>query len=78
MVTLALAGDTMLGRGVGQRLVGEPFEAVVAPEVRELTAGADLCLVNLECCVSDRGARWPAQGKRFFFRAAPRAAEALA
>ncbi|HEV7897961.1 MAG TPA: CapA family protein [Planosporangium sp.] len=78
MVTVALAGDTMLGRGVGQRLAEEPFEAVVAPDVRELTAGADLCLVNLECCVSDRGVRWPAPGKPFFFRAPPRAADALA
>jgi poly-gamma-glutamate synthesis protein (capsule biosynthesis protein) len=68
----------MLGRRVGERLAGEPFEAVFAPEVRELTAGADLCVVNLECCVSDRGARWPTPGKRFFFRAPPRAAEALA
>jgi poly-gamma-glutamate synthesis protein (capsule biosynthesis protein) len=78
MVILALAGDTMLGRGVGERLVAEPFQEVFAPEVRELTAGADACVVNLECCVSDRGARWPAPGKRFFFRAPPRAAEALA
>jgi poly-gamma-glutamate synthesis protein (capsule biosynthesis protein) len=68
----------MLGRRVGERLAGEPFETVFAPEVRELTAGADLCVVNLECCVSDRGARWPTPGKRFFFRAPPRAAEVLA
>ncbi|GAA1809886.1 CapA family protein [Planosporangium flavigriseum] len=78
MITLALAGDTMLGRAVGRLLAAEPFEAVIAAEVRELTAGADACVVNLECCVSDRGARWPAPGKLFFFRAPPRAADALA
>jgi poly-gamma-glutamate capsule biosynthesis protein CapA/YwtB (metallophosphatase superfamily) len=78
MVTLALAGDTMLGRGVGQRLAAAPFESIFAPEVRDLTAGADLCVVNLECCVSDRGTRWPDPGKPFFFRAPPRAADLLA
>jgi poly-gamma-glutamate synthesis protein (capsule biosynthesis protein) len=78
VVVLALAGDTMLGRLVGERLATEPFEAVFAPQVREVIGGADLCVVNLECCISDRGSRWPAPGKPFFFRAPPRAAEALA
>jgi poly-gamma-glutamate synthesis protein (capsule biosynthesis protein) len=78
MVTLALAGDTMLGRAVALRLATEPFESVVAPAVRELTVSADACVLNLECCVSDRGTPWPAPGKPFFFRAPPRAAEALA
>jgi poly-gamma-glutamate synthesis protein (capsule biosynthesis protein) len=78
MVTLALAGDTMLGRAVGQRLNAGPFEAFFSPAVRELTAGADAFVLNLECCVSDRGARWDAPGKPFFFRAPPRAADLLA
>jgi hypothetical protein len=34
--------------------------------------------LNLECCVSERGTRWPAPGKAFFFRAPASAAEALA
>jgi poly-gamma-glutamate capsule biosynthesis protein CapA/YwtB (metallophosphatase superfamily) len=38
----------------------------------------DLCIVNLECCISTRGHRWPAPDKRFFFRAPPRAVELLA
>ncbi|HEX6498892.1 MAG TPA: CapA family protein [Micromonosporaceae bacterium] len=77
-VTLALAGDTMLGRMVAERVAGEPFESVVAPQVRDLTSAADAFVVNLECCVSDRGSRWPAPGKPFFFRAPPRAARLLA
>jgi poly-gamma-glutamate synthesis protein (capsule biosynthesis protein) len=35
--------------------------------------GADVTILNLECCISDRGSPRPAPGKPFFFRA-PRAA----
>jgi poly-gamma-glutamate capsule biosynthesis protein CapA/YwtB (metallophosphatase superfamily) len=75
---LALAGDTMLGRGVARALATTPPERLVAAEVAELMRGADLAVVNLECCVSDRGRRWDAPGKPFFFRAPPRAVELLA
>lgn len=68
----------MLGRGVAQRLREAPAEALVAPEVAEAAAAADLFVLNLECCISERGERWPARGKPFFFRAPPRAAELLA
>jgi poly-gamma-glutamate synthesis protein (capsule biosynthesis protein) len=34
--------------------------------------------LNLECCISDRGAPFPEPGKPFFFRAPPAAAERLA
>jgi poly-gamma-glutamate synthesis protein (capsule biosynthesis protein) len=37
---------------------------------------ADLCILNLECCISERGA--PASAKTFHFRAPPIAVEALA
>jgi hypothetical protein len=75
-ITLALAGDTMLGRGVAERIAeGRPL---FAPELLEIVGEADLCVVNLECCISDRGEQWPAPGKPFFFRAPPAAAEALA
>ncbi|MFI9721912.1 CapA family protein [Streptomyces sp. NPDC052396] len=78
-VTVALAGDTMLGRGVAERLIEAPgAENLFAPEVRDLLAGADLRVLNLECCVSDRGEPWPAPGKPFFFRAPPSAAHVLA
>jgi poly-gamma-glutamate capsule biosynthesis protein CapA/YwtB (metallophosphatase superfamily) len=77
-VRLALAGDTMLGRGVARVLAARPPEGLVAPEVVALFAAADLAVLNLECCVSERGQRWQAPGKPFFFRAPPAAVELLA
>src|SRR5215218_3179353 len=67
----------MLGRGVAETIARTrrpPF----APEVAAAAAEADLFVLNLECCISDRGAPWPAPGKPFFFRAPPLAAELLA
>jgi poly-gamma-glutamate capsule biosynthesis protein CapA/YwtB (metallophosphatase superfamily) len=77
-VSLALAGDTMLGRGVARALATTPPEALVAPEVRAALGEADLVVLNLECCISERGRPWNAPGKPFFFRAPPRAVELLA
>jgi poly-gamma-glutamate capsule biosynthesis protein CapA/YwtB (metallophosphatase superfamily) len=77
-VTVALAGDTMLGRGVARTLTTTPPEALVAPEVRAALGQADLVVLNLECCISERGRPWEAPGKPFFFRAPPRAVELLA
>jgi poly-gamma-glutamate capsule biosynthesis protein CapA/YwtB (metallophosphatase superfamily) len=78
MITLALAGDTMLGRKVGERLADAPAAPLFDAGVREALATADLVLVNLECCISDRGERWPDPDKPFFFRAPPVAAQVLA
>ena len=77
VVRLALAGDTMLGRTVAEtieRTRRAPFD----PDVIAVAGEADLFVLNLECCVSARGRRWPAPGKPFFFRAPPVAAELLA
>jgi poly-gamma-glutamate capsule biosynthesis protein CapA/YwtB (metallophosphatase superfamily) len=76
-VTVALAGDTMLGRGVARTLATTPPPALVAPEVRDALGQADLVVLNLECCISERGRPWDAPGKPFFFRAPPRAVELL-
>jgi poly-gamma-glutamate capsule biosynthesis protein CapA/YwtB (metallophosphatase superfamily) len=76
-ITVALAGDTMLGRGVAEALVDRPPESLVAPDLAEVTRAADLFVLNLECCISDRGERWPAPGKPFFFRAPPVAVRTL-
>jgi poly-gamma-glutamate synthesis protein (capsule biosynthesis protein) len=76
--TLALAGDTMLGRGVAEKLLTDPGAPMVAPEVAAHIASADAFVVNLECCISDRGARFPDPAKPFFFRAPPIAAGRLA
>lgn len=77
-ITLALAGDTMLGRGVAQVLERSGPDALFSDEVVEATRRADLFVLNLECCISERGDPWPAPGKPFFFRAPPVATEALA
>lgn len=78
-VTLALMGDVMLGRGVGEVLdrSADPA-AFVAGEIRASLAAADLVVANLECCISTRGAPWDAPGRPFHFRAPPQAADLLA
>ncbi len=77
-ITLALAGDMMLGRGVGDRLAaGAPPESLVGLPVADAMRAADLTLLNLKCCISDRGHPWSAPGKPFFFRAPAAAIEVL-
>jgi poly-gamma-glutamate synthesis protein (capsule biosynthesis protein) len=68
----------MLGRGVARVLVTDASAELFAPEVVEAVREADLFVLNLECCISERGTRWPDPGKPFFFKAPPAAAEALA
>ncbi|HET9093433.1 MAG TPA: CapA family protein [Acidimicrobiales bacterium] len=76
--TVALLGDTMLGRRVGERLDAEPDRLPVAEEVIEQLGEADLVVANLECAISERGEPFAMPGKPFFFRAPPLAAEVLA
>jgi poly-gamma-glutamate synthesis protein (capsule biosynthesis protein) len=68
----------MLGRGVAQRLHADPRAPLLHPALVEAARSADLFVLNLECCVSARGAPIDEPGKRFFFRAPPVAAERLA
>ena len=58
VIRLALAGDTMLGRMVA-RAIAQTKAPPVAAEVVAVAAEADLFVLNLECCISDRGERWP-------------------
>ncbi|HEX5534684.1 MAG TPA: CapA family protein [Actinomycetales bacterium] len=74
---LALAGDTMLGRGVGDRLRDDPAVQVFGPRLRDAARDADSLVVNLECCISERGERWHDPDKLYFFRAPPRAVQVL-
>jgi poly-gamma-glutamate capsule biosynthesis protein CapA/YwtB (metallophosphatase superfamily) len=74
-VRLALAGDTMLGRGVAEVLTKRPPESLVDPALAEITRAADLFVLNLECCISERGE--PVPDKIFTFRAPPAAVETL-
>jgi poly-gamma-glutamate capsule biosynthesis protein CapA/YwtB (metallophosphatase superfamily) len=76
--TLALAGDTMLGRGVADALSDDPATPLVSEDLAARMASAALTVVNLECCISDRGSPFTDPGKPFFFRAPPIAAERLA
>jgi poly-gamma-glutamate capsule biosynthesis protein CapA/YwtB (metallophosphatase superfamily) len=75
-VRLALAGDTMLGRGVAERLGIESPQSLFSSEVVEAARAADICVVNLECCIAAGGR--PARGRVFHFRAPPIAVDALA
>jgi poly-gamma-glutamate capsule biosynthesis protein CapA/YwtB (metallophosphatase superfamily) len=75
---IALLGDVMLGRAVGERLVEVSPDEVWAPEIRELCLSCDLVICNLECCISAGGEPTErVRGKPFFFRAPPQAVRAL-
>lgn len=74
---LAIAGDTMLGRNVGERLRHQPAHRLFSAELVSVAHEADLFVLNLECAISDRGERFPDRHKPFFFRGPPAAVDAL-
>jgi poly-gamma-glutamate capsule biosynthesis protein CapA/YwtB (metallophosphatase superfamily) len=76
-ITLAFAGDTMLGRRVAAAIAEAGPHALVGDDVVAVAREADLFVLNLECCISERGRRWPDPQKPFFFRAPPAATEVL-
>ncbi len=67
----------MLGRMVGQALRSRRPATVWTPELLGVFDEADVAIVNLECCISERGEPWEPGRKPFHFRAPPRALEAL-
>lgn len=77
-LTLALAGDVMLGRLVNNSLArgreyGRPWGDLLAT-----LRAADLLFVNLECVLTHRTERWSDGGyKPFYFRADPAAVKTL-
>jgi poly-gamma-glutamate capsule biosynthesis protein CapA/YwtB (metallophosphatase superfamily) len=76
MITAALVGDVMLGRGVNGVL------RTLRPEqpwgdVLPLLISADLRIVNLECAITDHKQPWTRTPKVFHFRADPSAVEVL-
>jgi poly-gamma-glutamate synthesis protein (capsule biosynthesis protein) len=73
--TLALAGDTMLGRGIAEHLAGHHVRTMFGEELLEVLAATDGMLLNLECCLSERGEPWP--GRVFHFRGPSSAVDAL-
>jgi poly-gamma-glutamate capsule biosynthesis protein CapA/YwtB (metallophosphatase superfamily) len=76
MITVTLAGDVMLGRGVNETLRGvrpeEPWG-----DVLPLLLAADLRILNLECAVTEHRCPWSRTPKVFHFRADPAAVEVL-
>ena len=75
--TIALLGDVMLGRSVGEELAAQP-ERGWSPELVEIARSCDLVIANLECCLSSRGRPTTLiPGKPFFFRGPPPMAAAL-
>ncbi|MDQ3985630.1 MAG: CapA family protein [Actinomycetota bacterium] len=76
-LTLCLAGDTMLGRGVAEVLSRPDRPALFSDEVVEIAASADMFVLNLECCISARGEKWRSTHKPFFFRGPPEAVDVL-
>lgn len=65
---LGFVGDVMLGRSVNERWRGEGPGGVWGSTLDRLQT-LDGLLANLECCISDRGERWPE--KTYYFRADP-------
>lgn len=76
-IRLALAGDTMLGRKVAETIRRQPPESLFSDEVVAILRQADLLILNLEACISERGERWPDPLKPFFFRAPTNAVDVL-
>jgi poly-gamma-glutamate capsule biosynthesis protein CapA/YwtB (metallophosphatase superfamily) len=76
MITLALTGDVMLGRGVNETLRSvrpeEPWG-----DVLPLLGSADLRIINLECAITEHKRPWSRTPKVFHFRADPVAVEVL-
>src|SRR5215204_1670795 len=77
MITLALTGDVMLGRGVAESLDHRMRPEEPWGDVRSLLEDADLRIINLECAVTDNEQPWTRTPKVFHFRAPPSAIETL-
>ena len=76
MITLALAGDVMLGRGVNETL-GTTRPEEPWGDTLPLLLSADLRIINLECAVTEHKRQWSRTPKVFHFRADPVAIEVL-
>jgi poly-gamma-glutamate synthesis protein (capsule biosynthesis protein) len=70
MITLALAGDVMLGRGVDEALRERRPEELWG-DTLPLLGAADLRVINLECAITTHQNPWRRTPKTFHFRADP-------
>lgn len=73
-ITLAVAGDIMLARGVDARIRNYGWDYPLAL-VADLLCEADLAIANLESPIGEKGT--PIPGKMIWFRARPESAKAL-
>lgn len=69
-IEVGFTGDVMLGRLVNDRQQRRPPEAVWGDLYDRLTELHGL-LINLECCIADRGQKWQRTTRPFHFRANP-------
>jgi len=77
MITLALTGDVMLGRKVAEALNDYMRPEEPWGDVMPLLDAADLCIINLECAITDYEQPWTRTPKVFHFRTQPSAIETL-
>ena len=77
MITLALVGDVMLGRGVNETLRTTLRPEQLWGDVLPLLGSADLRIINLECAITEHKQPWARTPKVFHFRADPPAVEVL-
>ncbi len=77
MITLAMAGDVMLGRGVAEALRHHMRPEEPWGDVMPLLDAADLRIINLECAITDNERPWTRTPKVFHFRTQPSATETL-
>jgi len=76
MLTLALMGDVMLGRGVDaacKHMQSQDMWGDVMPHLLQ----ADLRIANLECALTRHAQPWTRSWKRYHFRADPKAVRFL-
>lgn len=78
-VTLAIAGDVMLGRLVNEVLLSRKDPEYVWGDVLPQIRQAEAFLVNLECALTSHQERWHDHGryKAFYFRSEPEHVEVL-
>ncbi|ELZ48504.1 poly-gamma-glutamate synthesis protein (capsule biosynthesis protein) [Halorubrum californiense DSM 19288] len=66
---IGFVGDLMLGRSVADRWADHDDPTAVWGTTLPRLRDCDALVGNLECCVSDRGERWP--DKVYYFRSPP-------
>jgi poly-gamma-glutamate synthesis protein (capsule biosynthesis protein) len=78
IITLAFTGDVMLGRLVNDYVIrGDKASNFVWGDMIGLLKNSDLSIINLENAIAKSGRKWSKTPKVFFFKADPKAIDAL-